>query len=528
MSFGVLFPFIVYLLVVLAIGMFAARRIKNYGDFIIGGRQIGPWVSSFALITSYMSGYTYTAAPGVSYTGGWSAMWWGTGDAPGNTLSFGVLGRRLRKYSELLGAITLPEYYEKRFKSPVLRLLVAVIIFVFVSMYLVAQWQASGKLLGVTFGTSYAVGATIGAVVVLAYTLMGGYLATVYTDFAQGLVMYFATQFLFFAALARVGGFAAFNDKLAAISPDLVTPFGPGGAYAGFLLAAGPIILIILGSFGLPHVTVRHISLKNPDTARKSMLITALFVATFAVSYYMIGAVSLILLGPGIADIETTGVRLWFEILSPGMAGVMVSAAVAAIMSTADGFLMLMVSTVAHDLLYRFITPKAPEKQRIMVARIIAAAVAIITFVIALKPPALVFTIVIFAFGGMALAFGVTNLFSVFWKRSTATGALASMLLSLGVYVAMTATGASFLGLNPFLTGLIVAILAFVVGSLVSKRPSPEEEKLFTIGTAYGQLPAGAVGSASLAVEVEAAEEILCRRGTSKRIVALPQPTPAD
>lgn len=525
MSFGVLFAFLVYLLVVLGIGIYMARKIQNYGDFMIGGRTIGPWVSSFALITSYMSGYTYTAAPGVSYTGGWSAMWWGTGDAPGNALSFGVLGRRLRKFSELLGAITLPEYYEKRFKSPTLRLLVAIVIFVFVAMYLVAQWQASGKLLGVTFGTSYAVGAGIGAIVVLAYTLLGGYLAVVYTDFVQGLLMYVATQFLFITALFKVGGFAAFNDKLAAINPELVSPFGPGGAYAGLLLAAGPIILIIMGSFGLPHVTVRHLSLKNPDTARKSMLITAVFVATFVVSYYMVGAISLVLLGPGITDIETTGVRLWFEVLPAGIAGVMVSAAVAAIMSTADGFLMLLVSTVAHDILYRFVMPNAPEKKRIMIARYTAAAVAILTFIIALNPPALVFTIVIFAFGGMALAFGIPNLFSVFWKRSTGTGALASMILSLTVYVAMTVGSASFLGLNPFLTSLIVGILAFVVGSLMSPKPTAEEEKLFDVGTAYGPLPAG---SANLAVEVAAVEEVLCRQGTKKRIVSLPVPAPAD
>jgi sodium/proline symporter len=525
MSFGVLFPFILYLLLVLGIGLYMARRIKNYNDFMIGGRKIGPWVSSFALITSYMSGYTYTAAPGVSYTGGWSAMWWGTGDAPGNALSFGILGRRLRKFSELLGAITLPEYYEKRFKSPTLRLLVSIIIFVFVAMYLVAQWQASGKLLGVTFGTSYVVGAVIGASVVLLYTLLGGYLAVVYTDFVQGLIMYVATQFLFFAALAKVGGFAAFNDKLGAISPDLVTPFGPGGGYAGLLLAAGPIILLILGSFGLPHVTVRHLSLKNPDTARKSMLITAIFVATFSISYYMIGAVSLVLLGPGIADIETTGVRLWFEVLSPTMAGVMVSAAVASIMSTADGFLMLLVSTIAHDILYRFLMPKAPEKQRIMIARLTAAAVAILTFVIALNPPALVFTIVIFAFGGMALAFGVPNLFSVFWKRSTEMGALASIVLSMVTYVGMTVAKVSFLGLNAFLTSLVVGILAFVLGSLASKKPTPQQEKLFDIGTAYGPLPAG---SANLAVEVEVVEEILSRQGTTKRIAVLPELSPAD
>jgi len=524
LSFGVLAPFIIYLIAVLGIGIVSMRLIKNYGDFMIGGRRIGPWVSSFALITSYMSGYTYTAAPGVAYSGGWSSMWWATGDAPGNALSFGLLGRRLRKFSELLGAITLPEYYEKRFKSPALRALASIVIIITVSMYLVAQWQASGKLLSVTFGTNYIIGATIGAAVVLAYTLLGGYLAVVYTDFLQGILMYVGTQVLFWMALARVGGWGAWNDALAAINPELVTPFGPGGAYAGFLLAATPIILIIMGSFGLPHVTIRHLSLKNPDTARKAMLITGIIVATFAFAYYMVGAVSLVLLGGNVQDVETTGVRLWFEVLPPALAGLLASAAVASIMSTADGFLMLLVSTVAHDVLYRFLMPKAPEKQRIAIGRYVAAAVAILTFLIALRPPALVFTIVIFAFGGMALAFGVPNLFSVYWKRSTKTGVIACMVCSLGVYVGCTYAKFQPFGLQPFMSGLIVAILAFVIGTLCSPQPDKKQEELFTIGTAYGELPAGAAGSAALAFEAAAAEDVLSARVPR----ALPDPTLAD
>jgi len=510
LSLGVMLPFVLYLVGVLAIGVISMRLIRGYDDFMIGGRRIGPWVSSFALITSYMSGYTYTAAPGVSYSGGWSAMWWGTGDAPGNALSFGVLGRRLRKYSELLGAITLPEYYEKRFKSPALRVLASIVIVISVSMYLVAQWQASGKLLSVTFGTNYVIGMIIGGAVVLAYTLLGGYLACVYTDFIQGIVMFIGTHLLFWSALSKVGGFAALNDKLAAINPELVTPWGPGGTYASFLAAATPVLLIIMGSFGLPHVTVRHLSLKDPDSARKAMLITGTFVVLFAFAYYMVGAISLVLLGPGISDPEVTGIRLWFSVLPPALAGILVSAAVASIMSTADGFLMLLVTTVAHDILYRFLTPNAPQERRIAIARVVAAIVAIGSMIVAINPPGLVFTIVIFAFGGMALAFGVPNLFSTFWKRSTATGTIACMVLSLIVYVGCTAAKFRPFGLDPFLSGLIVAIVAFVAGSLCSAKPDRKTEEMFDIGTAYGPLPKNiAQGSPALAAQGIRVEEIL-------------------
>jgi len=489
MNLGVLISFVAYLLIILVVGVITMRWIKGYDDFIIGGRRIGPWVSSFALITSYASGYTYTAAPGLSYTGGWSTMWWSAGDAPGNALSFGILGRRLRKYSELLGAITLPEYYEKRFKSPTLRLLTSIIIISTVSMHLVAQWQASGILLSTTFGTDYLVGLLIGGAVVLAYTLMGGYIATVYTDFIQGVVMFVGTQILFWTALFKVGGLNALNDKLALINPGLVTPWGPDGSYASLIAAASPIILIIMGSFGMPHVTVRHLSLKEPDTARKSMLITGVFVVLFSFAYYMVGAIALVILGPGLENPEASGVMLWFEVLPPAVAGILISAAIASIMSTADGFLMLLVSTIAHDILYRFVIPDAPQEKRIAIARIIAAVLVVISLVVAINPPGGVFTIVMTVFGGMALAFGVPNLFSTYWKRSTATGAIACIVLSLFVYVWFTAAGIKLFGLDPFIVGLIVAILAFVIGSLISQKPDPETERLFEIGTSFGPIP---------------------------------------
>ncbi|HOW22403.1 MAG TPA: sodium/proline symporter [Sedimentibacter sp.] len=504
MKLSVLIPFVSYLLIMLFIGMYSMKRIKTYDDFIIGGRSIGAWVSSFALITSYASGYTYTAAPGMAYTGGWSTMWWATGDAPGNSLSFGLLGRRLRKFSELLGAITLPEYYEKRFKSPGLRLLTSIIIIATVSLHLTAQWQASGILLSVTFGTDYLVGMLIGGVVVLAYTIMGGYLATVYTDFMQGVVMFIGTHILFWSAISKIGGFNELNNQLALINPGLVTPWGPDGSYFGLIAAASPVILIIMGSFGMPHVTVRHLSLKEPDTARKAMLITAIFVALFSFAYYMVGAAGLILLGPGLDNPETSGVLLWFEVLSPVGAGILVSAAVASIMSTADGFLMLLVSTIAHDILNRFLLPNTPQEKRIQIARVITAIIAILSLIVAIKPPAGVFTIVMTVFGGMALAFGIPNIFSVYWKGSTKTGAIACVVLSLTVYVWLTAAGVELFGMSPFMNGLIVAILAFVIGSLISQKPGPEMEELFHIGTSYGPLPESFVKASNISDKLKA------------------------
>lgn len=495
--------FIVYLVAMLAVGYVTMKMSKTYEDFMIGGRSIGPFVSSFALITSYMSGYTYTAAPGLGYTGGYSALWWASGDAPGTSMSFGLLGRRLRKYSELLGAITLPEYYEKRFNSPALRLVSSIFILIMVSMHLVAQWTASGKLLSVTFETGYFNGMLIGCLVVLVYTIMGGYLAVVYSDFIQGLIMFVGTQILFWAALSAAGGFASFNDKLALIDPALVTPWGPGMGYYGLMAMLTPIILIIMGPFGLPHMTIRHLSINKPSSARKAMVITAVFVVLFSFAYYLTGGLARVLLQGELADIEEAGVRLWFQLLPPVFAGLLSAAAVASLMSTADAFLILLVSTVGHDILQRFCLKEMPEAKRIFISRVLVLAIAGISFVIAIKPPALVFTIVIFVFGGMALAFGVPNLFSVYWKRTSAAGVLASMGCSLLVYVGSTVGGWNLFGLHPFILGLVTAVSVLVVVSLFTSPPEERGLAFFDFAAAYGDIPEAVAAQASASVAVE-------------------------
>jgi sodium/proline symporter len=492
-----------YLIVLLAMGWYFMNRVKTYEDFMIGGRKIGPLASSFSLIGSYMSGYTYTAAPGLSYRSGYSTMWWATGDAPGNSLSFGVLGRRLRRYSELLKAITLPEYYENRFKSPALRVLSALIVLITVSMYLVAQFVATGKLVSVMFNTTYVTGMVIGSVVVLIYTFMGGYLAVIYTDVIQFSMMWIATHVLFWTALGLAGGFAAFNDKLAAISPALVVPAGPDAAYGTFMAGLTPIVLIILGSFGLPHVTIRHLSLKDPRNARHAMLIAAIAVVSFSTFYYLTGALARVLLLQPPGDVEEAGIRLWFAILHPVLAGLMSSAAVASIMSTADSFLILLTSTISHDVLDRFVMPRATEQQRVTYGRYLVAILAVLAFLVAIHPPALVFTIVIFAFGAMALAFGIPNLFSVYWKRTTEAGVLACMILSLIVYVGATAGKWDILGLHPFMLGLIVAIAAIVLVSLVTQPPTGAPEAAFDAAGGYGDLPASVRAHASALVSHE-------------------------
>ncbi len=500
MDAGVI-TFILYMLLILGMGVYFTRRVQSYKDFIIGGRRFGPWVSSFSLISSYMSGYTYTAAPGMGYTQGFSSLWWASGDAPGNSLSFGLLGRRLRKYTQMLDAITVPEFYEKRFKSPVLRLIASLIVLVFVGTHLVGQWQASGILLQVTFGTEYFTGLLIGGVVVLLYTLLGGYIAVMYTDALQGVVMFIGSQILFWLALFYLGGFGSFVDNLAALDTELVTPWGPGGEYFGIWAVAYPVLLILMGSLGYPHITVRHLSLRRPSTARKAMLITCILVVLFSFAYYLTGGLALTILGEGLEDVEQAAVRLWFYLLPPVLAGILSSAAIASIMSTADSFLILLTTTVAHDLLYKFISPDALEEQRTKWARILAAVLGVITFVIAIDPPALVFEIVIFAMGGMGLAFGIPNLFSVYWKRTSAFGVLLSMVLTMLIYVGGTVMGVQPLGLHPFVAALIVGVLAIVLGSLFTEPPEAEE---FEEAADYVDLPEEVAQEASPQTQFQA------------------------
>ena len=287
--------------------------------------------------------------------------------------------------------------------------------------------------------------------------------------------MFGGTQVLFWVALFKVGGFAALNDKLGAVNPALVTPpLGPDMAYYGLLAAATPIILIIMGSFGMPHITIKHFSMRNPSTARQAMLITGVFVVLFSFVYYMTGSLARVILGEGLADVEQAGVKLWFSVLPPFWARSFELRRRRLADVDRRLFPLFFVSTIAHDLLNRFSKREIPEKKRLFISRVLVLIVAVLSFIVAMNPPALVFTIVIFVFGGMALAFGVPNLFSVFWKRATAAGVIASMVCSLFIYVGATLGSWNLLGLHPFIAGLVVAVAVLVVVSLFTE-PSDKQ-----------------------------------------------------
>lgn len=506
MNITVLATFGAYLVLLLGFGVYLGRKVKTYEDFYIGSRMFGPFLSSMSAVASFMSGYTYTAAPGLGYTQGYGALWYAQGEM-GNAYSFGLLGRRLRKTSEQVGAISMPEFYERRYNSPALRVITNIVILIAISMYLVAQWVATGTLLEVTLGIGYVSGLFIGGVIVLTYTLAGGYIAVIFTDTFQGIVMFIGTHILFWAALFSIGGFAGLNEGLAQVDPQLAGPWGPDLMYYGVLAALTPILLIGLGTFGLPHVTVRHLSLKRPGSARPAMLITGLVVFFFTFVYYLTGPIALVSFGPGLDNPEQSGIRLWFEVLPDIAAGVMASAAVAAIQSTASSFLILLTTTIGHDILYRFFMRDTAERTRIRLARILVVVIAAATFVIAISPPGLVFDIVILAYGGLALGFGIPNLFTVFWRRTTKVGVITSMVSSLTTYTAASLASFSLYGLNAFMLGLVVGLVTIVGVSLLTGPPGARDRAIFAEAARYGDVRPGAVvpGSAAVVRETRAA-----------------------
>jgi sodium/proline symporter len=533
MATTTLLVFIVYFAVVISVGVYFTRRAsRDYDEFMIGERKIGPWATSLSAISAFMSGYTYTAAPGLGYRQGFSALWWSLGESPANSLGLGLLGRRLRRITQLIDAISMPEFYEKHFTSTLLRALTSIILIFLIGMYLVAQWVASGTLLVASLGVSYTTGMIIVAAIVLAYTVLGGYLAVIYTDVIQFVIMFFGTQLFFWIAMFEVGGLNGLTAELAEIDRNLVTPWGPNLMYYGLLAALTPVFLITLGGFGLPHLTMRHISMRSPEAARQAMLITAVVVILFSFVYYLIGPLALAYFGPGIENVEQVGFRLWYAVLPPVLAGVLSSAALAAIMGTASSFLILLVTTVGHDVLYRFAMRRSPEPQRILIARLLVGAITIITFIIAINPPGLVFQIVIAAYGALALAFGIPNLFTVFWRRTTKVGVISCMILSLVVYVGMSLTGWAPFGLDPFILGLIVALVSIMLGSWIGGNPrNADQLAVFDKGASYEHIPpqVSAYACSTFSDEViQALELVGQKRGRSGWQIGSPRPRTAD
>ncbi|MGV8843396.1 MAG: sodium/proline symporter PutP [Pseudomonas sp.] len=466
--------FLVYLILMLGLGIVAYRRTKNLSDYILGGRSIGPTTAALSAGASDMSGWLLLGLPGYALVAGFEASWIAIGLLTGTWLNWLLVARRLRVYSHAAkDSVTMPAYFSHRFndKSHALRVISAVIILVFFLFYTSSGLVAAGKLFETVFGLDYQLAVVLGTLAVVSYTLFGGFLAVAWTDVVQGLLMSAALVLVPVFALNAIGGIDAAHAAIAAKNPELLTFFNDAKGQPLGWIAILSLLGWGLGYFGQPHILARFKAISDEKEVPKARLIAVSWTALTLFCALSVGWVGLGYLQTDLADAETIFMVLVDSLFHPVVAGILLAAVLAAIMSTADSQLLVSSSALAEDFYKAILKKDADGAELVWVGRGAVVLIAILALLLALNPDATVLSLVSYAWAGFGAAFGPAILLSLYWRRMNRSGALAGIVLGgLTVVVWKQLSGGIF-DLYEIIPGFILATLAIIVVSLFTAEP---------------------------------------------------------
>lgn len=508
---------ILYMCVVIGIGVYFYKRSqKNSENYFLGGRSLGPWVAAMSAEASDMSGWLLMGLPGVAYWCGLAdAFWTALGLAIGTYINWLIVAKRLRNYSQVAGnSITVPDFFSNRFKEDkkILLGISSVFILVFFTVYAASCFVTCGKLFATLFGFDYRLMLIIGAVFVVAYTLIGGFLAESVSDFMQAVVMITALIVMIAVGVTKAGGFGAVIENSKNISgflsiKDIANPivdesgrqisvwgkplFGEKSSY-GFLSAVS-MLAWGLGYFGVPQVLLRFMAIRKPEELKRSRRIATVWCVISLFATVMIGIIGRTLLPVNETLSTKSGAENILIVLSTEylpiiIAGLIMVGILAATISSSDSYLLIASSAVSVNI-YKGIVKKnekTSEKTVMWLSRIMLVLIAIVGVVIAWDEESVIFSLVSFAWAGFGATFGPIMLFSLFWKRTTRTGAIAGMITGgVSVFVwklvlnNLLSSKVPLFAIYELLPAFLLSAAVIVIVSLLTKAPGKEIEKEF-------------------------------------------------
>ncbi len=497
----IIVAFALYLLMMVIIGAYFSKRNKSAEDYFLGGRNLGGFVAALSAQASDMSGWLLMGLPGAIYlTGIGGDGWCAIGLFAGTVLNWVFVSKRLRRYTiHANNAVTLPEYFQNRFhdEKKILKKIASIVIVIFFLVYTASALAAGGQLFESVFHVDYKIALTIGAIVILAYTFLGGFLAVCTTDFIQGTLMLvailavpiFAYIFLRQDGITLMDGIAM-SDLPTENASDYLSLMKNGTGKNNVIniisgLAWG------LGYCGMPHILVRFMAVRNEKELKKSKVVAIVWVGISLVFACFIGILGRAYLNPEIlADgnqehvfIEMIQKVFVSELAWPIIAGIFLCGILAAIMSTADSQLLVSASSVAEDLYKGIFKKEATDKQVMLVSRITVIVIAVLAYLIALNPNNTIMGLVSYAWAGLGASFGPLVILSLFWKRTNVQGAIAGMCAGaistiVWDYIPMIkgteglTTLKSATGLYSLMVGFTLGLVVIVAVSLSTKKPS--------------------------------------------------------
>ncbi|MFY0546348.1 sodium/proline symporter PutP [Brevibacillus sp. H7] len=470
---------VAYMLLMLLIGYYAYKRTSNLSDYMLGGRNLGPAVTALSAGASDMSGWLMMGLPGAMFAQGLSASWIVIGLTLGAYANWLYVAPRLRTYTEITDAITIPAFLENRFEDTtrVLRLVSGLVIMIFFTFYVSSGMVSGGVLFENTFNLDYHTGLWIVTLVVVAYTLFGGFLAVSWTDFVQGLIMVVSLIMVPLVTVLSAGGVGTSFAEIQSINPALLDIF-KGTSLIGIisLFAWG------LGYFGQPHIIVRFMAISSVSEMKKARgigmgwmifsILGAMLTGLFGIAFFSKQ-------GWQLSDPETVFIELGKILFHPIIAGFLLSAILAAIMSTISSQLLVTSSSLTEDIYKTFFRRSATDKELVFIGRLSVLLVSVAALILAYNKNDTILGLVGYAWAGFGASFGPVILLSLYWKRMNKWGALAGMVA--GALTVIGWTRFDFLKdmLYEMVPGFAASLLAIVVVSLLTSPPSDEVQAQF-------------------------------------------------
>lgn len=499
----------VYIGSVIAIGFHYAKKASESADnYLIGGRSLGPWVTAMAAEASDMSGWLLMGLPGVAYWCGLGeAVWTAIGLLIGTYLNWLVMAKRLRTYSLVAGdSITIPDFLSNRFKEKkkIILTIAALFILVFFCVYAASCFVAVGKLFSTLFNTDYVYMMIIGALFVVLYTFIGGFLAESASDFMQGIVMFLALMLVLIIGVIKAGGISGVIENAKSIpgfleffgiaKPVVVDDvqqlseagkplFGEAGRYGSLLIVS--TLSWGLGYFGMPQVLLKFMAIKDPKELKRSRRIATVWCAISLFAAVSIGILGRVLYPDALltaSNAENIFILLSSNFFMPLIAGLVMAGILAATISSSDSYLLIAASAFSKNIYHGILKKDATDKQVLYMSRATLIVIAVIAMVIALDEDSVIFTVVSFAWAGFGATFGPIMIFSLFWKRVTRAGAIAGMV-SGGAFVfiwkLLIRPLGGYFDIYELFPAFVISCMVIVIVSLLTREPSKEIQDEF-------------------------------------------------
>lgn len=466
---------VAYMAVCLLLGFIAYRRTATLGDFILGGRKLGSWVTALSAQASDMSGWLLMGLPGLAYLSGFDAIWLVIGLVAGTWANWRFIAARLRARTEQLSdSLTLPDYFERRFgdRSRLLRTISAAFILVFFAFYTSSGFVASGKLFATLFDMPYVEAMFWGSIVMLAYTFFGGFLAVSWSDVLQGTLMFVALVLVAWMGLSLAGGLTPALDQIAARDPLLLDPWIGSGDQALGWAGIASLVAWGLGYAGQPHILARFMAIRRVEELTAARRVAMGWVITVLIAAVVVGLTGLLVLDETLvgADSEKVFILMSTHFFHPAIAGICLAGILAAIMSTASAQLLVSSSAFAEDFYRGLFRPEAGRGELLWVGRAAVLAIAVIAFWLGLDPDSKVLSLVAWAWAGFGAAFGPAIILSLYWDRMTRNGALAGIVVGGLTVIVWPQLEGELFALYELVPGFVLSWCAIWVVSITARR----------------------------------------------------------